>query len=200
MKKKPIKKVRKTFKKRSHKVLYILAGILFLMIVATFLRSYTKHGSNQVLFPDPDNYYSLRIPSSWTMKVAYGTEKTHLGTPEEKTTPIEIATLYGKDRTGITVQVYEGPHDCDTVKQTNATFNGFPAVYDEFARTYVLYASDATYIIGYTYPGLTNFRSSPFRKVSPTPVSESSIEQNKNIIAKSLESFSLRGAKPLECK
>lgn len=184
------------------KIFFIFLSILIIALFA--LRIFAPEKSvrkrpQMVNYTDPGNFYSISYPAEWNVRESTGSLREGIGTPNERKYTLEVISLYSRDRAGITIQAHEFAPNCTDVKNTpNTTFNNFPAYYDELHKKWTVYTDKGMYVIGYSYPGLNNFRN-PLMKTVPTPVPSSAMLENQYLIETISGSLLFKDAKPLSC-
>ncbi len=151
------------------------------------------------LYTDPENYFSLHVPSDWTKKLSTATNTTGTNTNHPVTQDVSITQFFVPNHKAITIQVYKGQPVCSYTPPVNTALAGLPASYNESLHQWIIPTTEATYVITIAYPGSGGFRQ-PLQMIQPTQIPQSVIKADKDLVEAVLVSIKLTNAKPYQCK
>lgn len=152
------------------------------------------------VYSDPGGYFSIVIPSSWTVSVGRA-GSLEVGGYSYKS---EGVALRSADKTEfITVEVYEGKPVCSSLpaqNSFNATLAGLPAQYIPTAGAWTLYTANAIFGIDYFYPGANITQSGgPPDPNSVPPISPALTSNSQELVNTVIDSFHPTNAQKLNC-
>jgi hypothetical protein len=153
--------------------------------------------SSMKSYRDPDGYFSIKIPSSWTA----GQDGTG-SSGGDKVESIALNSANNNDQ--IEIDVTEESSSCKNVpphNSLNATLGGLPAQY--YPPPYgwwTVFADDATFQISSDYPGADRIESGgpPDPSFSP-PVSPAIASSSQELVNAVINSFQPTNFQQLSC-
>jgi len=155
-------------------------------------------------FNDPDNYFSIQVPSTWNTTSSNAVEKKGLGTDHETTHTIKIINFFSSAaRVGVVVQIYEETPSCNDIPNSpamhEAVLAGLPAIFDPSRRMWILQTTNATFIITYAYPGVGGYHNPINRSGYVTPVPQAVRDADQHLVNSIISSFLPKNLQPLRC-
>ena len=158
----------------------------------------TKNPVTMRTYHDPDNNFSIQVPSNWTTRQSTATNTTGLNTPSPRSQEVTITQFTVPAEMGVTVQTYKGQPTCPFAKPLNATLAGLPATHDEANQQWIVPTTNATIVVSIAYPGNGGFKG-PVMQSQPTTVPQSVIDADKKLLEKILSTLKLSDLKPFSC-
>jgi hypothetical protein len=158
----------------------------------------TPEPVHTVFYTDPENYFSLYIPSDWTKKLSTATNTTGTNTDHPVIQDVSITQFYVPNEKAITIQVYKGQPVCQYLPPVNAVLATLPASYNEVQHQWIIPTTNATIIVTIAYPGSGGF-GQPLQTVQPTTLPKSVVDADRNLVEAVLVSIKLNNAKPYQC-
>jgi hypothetical protein len=146
------------------------------------------------IYQDPSGYFSLLIPSNWTKSQSTTTNTSGMNTPNYVVQDVDITQFSMPPDKSVTIKVYKGQPACPFAMPINSNFAGFPAAYEETGHQWSIPTTDATVVIGVSYPGSETLPGSPSTTI-PQPI----IDANKKLFNEILSNFQLNSLQPLQC-
>jgi hypothetical protein len=183
-------------------VIVVVTGIIlsdrFLLQPDKVSTPITKTPVTMKTYHDPENNFSIQIPSNWTIRQSIATNTTGLNTPTPRTQEVTITQFTVPAEMGVTVQTYKGQPTCPFAKPLNTTLAGLPAAYDEANQQWIIPTTNATMVVSIAYPGNGGFKG-PVMQSQPTVVPQSTIDADKKLLEKILSTLQLSNLKPFGC-
>ena len=181
-------------------IVLVIGGLL---LIAGLQKPMGTQQKNQRIvlktYKDPNNVYTIKIPSNWTKNESVATSTTGLKTDHPVKSEIQVSQFTKPAEMGITVQVIKGQPICPLSYKTSTKLAGLPAAYDPSIYTWTIPTTTATVMVSVAYPGTNSFHG-PMQKVQPTPFPEAKIKADKKLVTARLASLKFNGLKPFSCE
>ena len=181
-----------------------IIGILVLLLIAGWLqgpatkKTQTEKPVTMQKYIDPENVYTVSVPSNWTKSNTTATSTTGLKTGHPVQQDIKVTQFTKPAEMGFTVQVISGPPTCPLQNKPNTSLAGLPAFYNPANYTWTISATTATVLVSIAYPGTNSFHR-PLTQAQAPPYPVVTINADKALVRSMLNSLTFPELRPLTC-